>query len=111
MKLTILSLFILMCSTAFSQQHATPHTECQLVIDDILRKQSFDIDEPISKEAGYVFKEMYEELNLIYKSDPKDLKREEFILEFKETLQKAADLNLNISMFQEDIDNVSKMTH
>jgi hypothetical protein len=110
MKNIIVACFVLICSATFAQQHATSDTQCQLDINDILLKQSFDIDEPVSENARYIFFEMYEELNLIYQSDSNDPKLAEHLLDFKETLQKAADLNLNVSMFQKDIDYVSKMT-
>lgn len=99
-----------MCSVAFSQQHATPYTECQLSITEILQKQDFDIDEPVSEDARNVFFEMYETLNLIYKSDSNDSELTSHISDFNKAIQKANNMSLNITMFQEDIDNISKIT-
>lgn len=110
MKNLIFICFSLICSVTFGQQHATPNTKCQLVVDDILRQQSFDIDAPVSEEARYIFFEMYEGLNHIYLSSANDPKRAEYIDNFKKTLLKADDLNLNLIMFQEDIDYVSTLT-
>ncbi|HZH85689.1 MAG TPA: hypothetical protein VFD77_00135 [Brumimicrobium sp.] len=110
MRNIIIICFVFICSATYAQQYATSNTQCQLDINDILLEQSFDIDEPISEEARYIFFEMYEGLNLIYQSDSNDQKLAGYLNSFKETLQKASDLNLNVSMFQEDIDNISKMT-
>ncbi len=110
MKNIILGYFVFICSLSFAQQEPTSFTKCQLSINDILLQQSFDIDEPISEDAMYILNDMYEGLNLIYKSDSNDPNLQKHIISFNEALQKAKDLNLNISMFQEDIDYVSKMT-
>lgn len=110
MKNIIVACFLLVCSVTFAQKHPTSDTQCQLEVDEILREQSFDIDEPISEDARYIFSDMYEELNLIYQTDKNDIKREEYIYDFNQTLKKANDLDLNISMFEKDIDYVNKIT-
>jgi len=110
MKNIIVACFILVCSATFAQKNPTSDTKCQLEVNDILLQQSFDIDDPISEEARYIFGDMYEELNLIYKSELNDPKREEYIHDFNQTLKEASELNLNISMFQQDIDYVNNLT-
>lgn len=110
MKNAIIICFIFICSSTFAQKHPTSNTHCQLEVNEILQQQSFDIDEPISEDARYIFFEMYENLNLIYKSELNDPKREEYIRNFNQTLQKADDLNLNTSMFKKDIDYVNNLT-
>lgn len=110
MKNIIIVCFILVSFATFAQKHPTSDTKCQLEVNDILLQQSFDIDDPISEDARYIFFEMYEELNLIYKSELNDPKREKHIRDFNLALKKASDLNLNISMFQEDIDYVNNLT-
>lgn len=110
MKTILLLCFSLFCSLAFAQNHATPNTKCQLEVREILEAQSFDIDEPISEKARYIIFEIYEELNLIYELDPLDPKRAEHIQKFKVALEKANAINLNLAMFQEDIDYVSSLT-
>lgn len=110
MKTLITSIFVLICSVIFAQQHATSYTKCQLLVNDILREQSFEMDDLISEEAMYILYEMYEELNFIYKCDCTDIELQQHISSFNKALQKARDLNLNISMFQEDIEHVSNLS-
>jgi len=71
--------------------------------------QSFDIDDPVSEEARYIFFEMYEELNLIYQTNENDPTMVGLVDEFNETMDKAEDLNLNTSMFQADIAHVESL--
>jgi len=110
MKTIIIFCFTLLFSASFAQNHATPNTKCQLPVEDILKAQSFDIDEPISEKAMYVFYDIYKELNFIYQLDPNDPKRAEHIQYFSIALQNANSLNLNLIMFQEDIEYVSTLT-
>ena len=109
MKSVLIASFLFFISGVYAQQHATANTNCQLDIDAILTQQSFDIDEPISEEARYIFFEMFEELNLIYLTDPNDPNMSTLLDEFEETLEKAALLNLNLAMFQQDIDHVNSL--
>ena len=109
MKSLIVACFICACSTVTAQQHATTFTQCQLAVDEILAMQSFDIDEPISEDARYIFFEMYEELNLIYQTDVNDPALVTLVDNFNETLVRADDLNLNVSMFQGDIAHVESL--
>jgi hypothetical protein len=94
---------------ATAQQHPTQFTQCQLQVEEILSQQSFDIDEPVSEDARYIFIEMYEELNLIYQTSANDPALPNYVAEFNESLDKAANLNLNISMFQADINHVASL--
>ncbi|WP_107040332.1 hypothetical protein [Brumimicrobium mesophilum] len=110
MKTIILFCFTLICSATFAQQHATSATKCQLPVEEILKAQSFEIDEPIAEKAKYVFFDMYKQLNFIYQLDANDPKRAEHINYFNIALQNANVLDLNISMFQEDIDFVTNLT-
>lgn len=110
MKTIIISCFMLLCTVAYSQQEPTTYTKCQLLVNDILREQSFEMDDLISEEAMYILYEMYEELNFIYKCDCTDIELQQHINSFNKALQKARDLNLNISMFQEDIEHVSNLS-
>ena len=109
MKKILLFCFVLVCSASFAQQHATPNTNCQLTVEEILREQSFDIDEPISEQAMYIFQDMYEELNFIYELNANDPERADHIENFQVKLQQANNLNLNLAMFQGDIDFVSNL--
>mgnify|MGYP000314276913 CR=1 FL=1 len=109
MKSLLVACFICACYTANAQQHATSFTQCQLAVDEILAMQSFDIDEPISEDARYIFFEMYEELNLIYQTDINDPALIGLVDDFNETLDKADDINLNVSMFQGDIAHVESL--
>ncbi|WP_107040329.1 hypothetical protein [Brumimicrobium mesophilum] len=109
MRNLIIFCFVLICSVSFAQQHPTPNTNCQLTVEQILREQSFDIDEPISEEAMYIFQDMYEELNFIYQLNANAPERVEHIENFQLKLDQANSLNLNLSMFQADIDFVSNL--
>jgi hypothetical protein len=111
MKNIILILFVFVMSASYAQQHATSNTHCQLEVDDILRQQSFEIDDPVSEDARYIFFAMYEDLNLIYTTGANDPQLTTYIERFEETLEKAAALNLNITMFDEDIEHVNTITH
>lgn len=110
MRTIVLVSFVFFGFLSFAQQHSTTYTECQMSVDEILRQQSFDIDEPVSETARNIFFEIYEDLNLIYKSNSNSAQRDEYIEEFEQTIQQAEDLNLNLEMFKDDIDNVSEMT-
>lgn len=108
MKVFFLTGFLLLCSASFAQQHATENTQCQMTIDEILRSQSFDIDDPESEEARELFRSIYEDLNSIYEAAENSTAREEYEEELNTTLAKARELELNITMFEEDIDNIFK---
>lgn len=109
MKSLLVASFLFFISGTYAQQHATANTNCQLDVDAILMQQSFDIDEPVSEEARYIIFEMYEELNLIYQTATNSPNLITLIDDFEETLDKAALLNLNLSMFQLDIDHVNSL--
>lgn len=80
-----------------------------MAADDILTMQTFDIDDPISEEARHIVFELYTELNLIYQTDINDPTLVTLVDEFNETLDKADDINLNVSMFQADITHVASL--
>lgn len=109
MKSLLVACIVCACYTTNAQQHATSFTQCQLAVDDILSMQSFDIDEPISEDARHIIFELYTELNLIYQTDVNDPNMVELVEEFNETIVKAEDLDLNISMFQGDITHVESL--
>ncbi|RYM35092.1 hypothetical protein ERX46_06870 [Brumimicrobium glaciale] len=111
MKLTILSLFILMCSVAFSQQYETTPSKYDNVIDEVMIEQSFDFDDPIVKDARIILHDFLVALDHISKGEATDPNREQYFLDFNEALRKANELNLNLSMFQYNIEEISKMTH
>jgi|SRR5690554_1808954 len=111
MKKFITACFLLICSFGYSQQHPTEHTKCQMTVNDILHKQSFDIDAPISEKARYVFFDIYDQLNHIYKTEEGSQERAKHIEGLNEALQNANALDLNISMFEEDLKIISKMNH
>lgn len=111
MKSLLVACFICAFYTVNAQKHATPLTQCQLSVEDILRMQSFDIDDPISETSGYVLEELYMELNLIYKMDSNDPSLQALIAEFEETLARAEELELNITMFDDDIANVESLNN
>lgn len=109
MKNLLLASLICTGFTVNAQQHATQYTNCQLSVHDILKMQSFDIDEPISPKARRIFFEIYEELNLIYQTNETDPSMVGLVDEFNETMDKAEYLNLNTSMFQTDIAYVKSL--
>ncbi|HZH85687.1 MAG TPA: hypothetical protein VFD77_00125 [Brumimicrobium sp.] len=110
MKIIFTFCFVLICFSFFAQQHPTSNTQCQIAVNEILLMQSFNIDDPISEDAQHIFLKMYEKLNLIYENKSNDQKLAKYITDFNKTLLTAKNMNLNISMFQEDIDFVSKLT-
>ncbi|MEX1190793.1 MAG: hypothetical protein WEA99_02385 [Brumimicrobium sp.] len=110
MKAIIIVSFVLCCSLSFAQQHATEHTQCQMNMDEILRLQSFNMDDPISEHARNVFYDLYENLNRVYKCSSDSKQCDEQISDFEKTIEKAERLNLNLKMFEEDIHYVSKLT-
>ena len=109
MKSLLVACIVSASFTASAQQHATSFTQCQLAADDILTLQSFDIDDPISEEARHIVFELYTELNLIYQTDINDPTLVTLVDEFNETLDRADDINLNVSMFQADITHVESL--
>ncbi|RFC54505.1 hypothetical protein DXU93_05830 [Brumimicrobium aurantiacum] len=100
----------MICSFGFSQNEPTKYTECKMSVEDILRQQSFHIDEPISETSGYVLKDLYSHMNKIYIADENGTSTDELYANFKETLLKAEKLQLNLTMFEEDFENINKIT-
>ena len=109
MKSLLVACIVCAGFTVNAQQHATTFTQCQLAVDDILTMQTFDIDDPVSEDARHIFFELYSELNLIYQTDINDPALAEIVADFNETLVKAEDLDLNVSMFQGDIAHVESL--
>lgn len=105
---TLLLAFLSFAFSASAQQGPTSNTQCQLLVDDILSQQSFDIDDPISEDARYIIIELYQELDSIYIAVQNNdtVALDELIPEYEETIEKAEQLNLNIVMFDDDINYV-----
>lgn len=109
MKSVLLILFMCVFSMSYAQQHATQNTYCQMTEDDILRQQSFDIDDPISEQASHLIRDIYEGLNLIYQTPAGDPLLASLIDSLNETVLEAENLPLNITMFQQDLDHVANL--
>lgn len=77
-------------------------------VDEILRTQAFDIDDPVSEEARGIFRSMYEDLNSFYEASENSAQREAYKEELSKTLEEAKKLGLNITMFEEDIEYIFK---
>lgn len=109
MKNLLIACILCASFTTSAQQYATQFTQCQLAMVDILSQQSFDIDEPVSEEAREIFRDIYEELNLIYQANANDPALPSYVAAFNQTLDQAALLSLNTAMFQADINYVASL--
>lgn len=96
-------------TTVHAQQHPTQNTHCQVPVADILANQSFDVDDPISENARNILFEMYTALNLIYTINSSDPLLSQYVNDFNEAKNEAHQINMNISMFQDDIDYVDAL--
>lgn len=106
MKNLLLISSMFLCSIPLvAQEHPTEATQCQLSVNDILLQQSFDIDDPVSEDARYILFELYNELNGLYQADQSNQIDviETLVAELKETLEKAEALQLNLVMFDDDL--------
>ncbi len=112
MKQLLLLALLMVGTSVYSQQHPTGFTQCQLTVDEILGQQSFDIDEPISEDARYIFFDIYANLNAIYiaESQNNTTNLSELIAAFETSIEDATNLQLNFSMFQDDITFVESIT-
>ncbi len=108
MKVLFLSFFLMVFSASFAQQHATENTQCQMAVDEILRTQSFDIDDPVSEKARGVVRSIYEDLNAFYDASDKKSERKANKEALKTSIDKAKELDLDITMFKEDFDHIFK---
>jgi hypothetical protein len=109
MKAILIAFGLLGATASYAQQYPTSNTHCQLSVEEVLLQQSFDIDDPVSEDARYIFEEMYEELNLIYTTTSGSANLSTYIDAFEETITRAEDLNLNLSMFEQDIIHVENL--
>eukprot|EP00353_Schmidingerella_taraikaensis_P007582 CAMPEP_0185567978 /NCGR_PEP_ID=MMETSP0434-20130131/1083_1 /TAXON_ID=626734 ORGANISM="Favella taraikaensis, Strain Fe Narragansett Bay" /NCGR_SAMPLE_ID=MMETSP0434 /ASSEMBLY_ACC=CAM_ASM_000379 /LENGTH=985 /DNA_ID=CAMNT_0028182345 /DNA_START=32 /DNA_END=2987 /DNA_ORIENTATION=+ len=109
MKRLLVACLLCVGFSVSAQQHPTANTQCQQQVEDILSSQWFDIDDPISEDARNILFEMYEKLNLIYVTPQNDPSLVQYVNEFQDALEEADQLNLNISMFQDDINYVDTL--
>ncbi len=109
MKRLLVACLLCVGFTASAQQHPTANTQCQLQVEDILAAQWFDIDDPISEDARYILFEMYEKLNLIYVTQQNDPSLVQYVNEFNDALEEAEQLNMDTTMFQDDINYVDAL--
>ena len=110
MKLLLLT-FLGFGFTAYAQQHPTEYTQCQLSVDDILREQSFMIDDPISEDASYILYDIYSSLNAIYiaKEAGENSQIPELIEKFDDAMTRGHMIELNLVMFNDDIKFVKSL--
>lgn len=111
MKRLLVACIISVGFTASAQQHPTANTQCQLQVEEILSNQWFDIDDPLSESAQYILFDMYENLNLIYVTSESDPSFGTYVNKFKEALDEADKIDLDISMFQDDINYVDAINN
>lgn len=112
MKHVLLLAFLSLGLQGICQDHPTTLTHCQLTVDEILGQQSFDIDEPISEDARYIFFAIYTDLNLIYTAEQENntVALPALISSFETSLENATTMSLNFAMFQNDINHVESIT-
>ncbi|MGM0479475.1 MAG: hypothetical protein ACQERC_09640 [Bacteroidota bacterium] len=108
MKLFLAAFFLLICSASFAQQHATENTASQMTVDEILRAQSFDIDDPVSEKARGIIRSIYEDMNAFYEATESSKQSKTHKKALRKSLDQAEKLDLNITMFEEDIDHILK---
>lgn len=97
--------------TASAQNHPTTYTKCQLTVDDILREQSFNMDDPISEDASYILYDIYSSLNAIYIAKEAEETSEipELIEQLNDAIARGTELELNLVMFNDDINFVESI--
>lgn len=76
-----------------------------MTVEEILRDQSFDIDDAIAEDAKYITQDLISELDSIY--IVLNTSSEDVIISMEKLeaiLVRVKDINLNISMFDSDLE-------
>jgi len=79
--------------------------QCKMSVEDVLRKQSFDIDDPISEQAAGITEVLIKEFNLIYyiRKEDKNGNVQSHVASINRSISAAKDLGMDVSMFKEDL--------
>lgn len=79
-------------------------------MDQILMQQSFGIDDPISEDARYIIEDLLNRLTEFYEilSADEEADLQITIEEIDKVLDRANEINLNLTMFDDDIELVNE---
>lgn len=106
-NLLLTAITVLILGFAVSAQQSN-ELQCQMSMDEILMQQSFGIDDAISEDARYIVEDLINRLNEFYEllsaNELEDLKIT--IEEIDKILTKATEINLNYSMFGDDLNEL-----
>lgn len=111
-QLLTLVLFCVFMNVGFSQQNQNvppASIHCQLSIDQILSNQVFDIDDPIAEDARYIVFDLWGYLSDFYSGIENNIKETiiQSISDIEKSIEKAQEIGLDLSMFDEDFEIVN----
>ena len=110
-KNLLLTVFLLGSTLVYAQTEPSGPSvvlHCQLSLDDILRDQSFDIDDPIAEDARYVVFDIWQHLEEFYAAltAGNNGAIETAIIAIDADKDHAQTLSMNLTMFDADFDLV-----
>ena len=81
-------------------------------VEKIMKQQSFDIDDQEYRKAETIAEVLIEEFTSLHslKNPEKDAQVEDILKKIKSALKSAKAINMNISMFSEDVDYYKEIT-
>ncbi len=98
-------------STVFKNAQSYNGIKCKMSVHDILKKQPFNIDGLKSEKAGNIASSLIEQFNVVYYKIQKNMSSDinKHIDAINKSIKAAKDHEMNISMFQADIDFIEKI--
>lgn len=110
-RLLTIVLAVFFVGTSFSQQ--INEVKCTMTVEEVLREQPFDIDHYKSEDARYITIDLFDELEAVYEKVNNGLtgtaNLEEHFTAIDSLLNSANGLDMNYSMFDEDLDFVESL--
>jgi hypothetical protein len=93
-------------STLFKNAQRYNGIKCKMSVHDVLKKQSFSVDGLKSEKAGKIASSLIEQLNVVYYKNQNNIYNDmnKHIESINKSIKAAKDYEMNISMFQADID-------
>ena len=106
-KAILLSLFTLFLFIGLSvNAQESNEIQCTMTVDEILRSQPFDIDEPVSEDAKNISLLLFSELDIIYNglSNNNSENIHDHIQLIHTAIVSAKAIGMNYSMFEKDLE-------
>ena len=107
--LPLLLFFTLIQFSSVAQQ--SYEIKCEMTVEEVLRKQPFDIDLAIAEKARDLLIELFSEINLVYDEinggNTSNLKGR--IKTINSLIDTAEELGMNYSMFENDLEIIKNL--